>query len=411
MSKSETLAKDVTAKRLLSRLDDVRVPLAVTFIVYALFVVVKLSVHHFDPSYFVMTGLPACDPARTPPGLTVPSKDHGGYDGQFYYRLALDPFTSKGTEHGISFDLPSHRQQRLVYPFLAWALSLGHAERLPWILLAINFAGVVALGALAGRVARALGHHALVGLVVPFYAGYVFTLARDLTEIVAACFLVGTLLAARRGKVLAAAALATLAMLSRETTLVVSVALFSCALYALLRDRSRARVVAVVAYAVPIATYAAWQIVLRYNWGRLPSDANSMSLSPPFVGLARFFVDAFTHAYLLDLLHVALILAFGVVVLSRLRASGAPPHEKLAWFGYAVLLTLLRRESFWDDQCSYLRASAEYFVLGAFVLLSPLASAAPRPGTRGTLSIVFGLWIAVTAFHLFASSDVIANIY
>ena len=38
-----------------------------------------------------------------------------GYDGQFFYRLALRPWTQTRTEFGITFDEPAYRQQRLVY--------------------------------------------------------------------------------------------------------------------------------------------------------------------------------------------------------------------------------------------------------------------------------------------------------
>ena len=388
----------------LAKLDSPRATLAITFVVYALLVVVKLAVHHFDASYFVMAGLPACDPALTPPGLTCPTKDHGGYDGQFYYRLAVDPFTDKQFDHGVGFDMPAHRQQRIVYPLLAWSLTRGHVERLPWVMLAINFAGMMVLGWLAAKVARALGRHALVGLVVPLYPGYVFTLARDLSEILAGCFMIGALLAARRGARWAVAALATLAMLSRETTLVVPAAMFACAVWAMRAERTRARVADAIAYAVPLVAYAAWQWALARHWGIAPSQQNSKSLSAPFVGLARFAADAAAHVYVLDAIHVVLIVAFGVVVARRLRASAAMPHEKLAWIGYAILLTLLGREAFWDDMCHYMRALCEYFVLGAFVVF---ATRAPSRAER----LVLALWGVATAFHLFASSDVVANVY
>jgi hypothetical protein len=391
-----------------AKLDTPRATLAITFAVYALLVLVKLGVHHFDASYFVMAGIPACDPALTPPGLTCPTKDHGGYDGQFYYRLAVDPFTDKPFDHGIGFDMPAHRQQRIVYPLLAWSLTRGHVERLPWVLLAINFAGMMALGALAGHAARALGRHALLGLVVPLYPGYVFTLARDLSEILAGCFMIGALLAARRGARWAVALLATLAMLSRETTLVVPAAMLVCAVLALRHDRSRARVADAIAYAVPIVVYVAWQSVLARHWGISPSQQNSKSLSLPLVGLARFVADAALHLYVLDAIHVVLILAFGVLVARRLRGSTAMPHEKLAWVGYALLLTLLGREAFWDDMCHYTRALAEYFVLGAFVLFSARREGERAPRFEVPVLVVWGV---ATAFHLFASSDIVANVY
>jgi hypothetical protein len=396
---------------LAKRLDRWWAPFAITIALYAALAIAKLAVHHFDPSYFVMTGAPPCDPALTPPGLTVPTKDHNGYDGQFYYRLALDPFTREQAADGIWIDFPAHRQQRILYPLVAWTLSRGHPERLPWILFAINAVAIGALASLAGRVARALGRHALTGLFVTIFPGYVFAFARDLCEVIAGVFLVGTLLAARAGRRFTAACLATLAILSRETTIVVPAALFACAIFALRRERSRARVLDAAAHAAPLAIAVAWQLALRSHWGHFPSEETRGTLSPPLVGLARFFGDAIAHLYVLDMLQVALILAFGVAVAWSMKGSSARPHEKLAWVGYAVLLTLLRRESFWDDMCHYLRAVTEYFVLGSFVLLSPPRDGALSRSSSRTRAILFSLWAGFAAFHFFACSDIVPNMY
>jgi hypothetical protein len=43
-----------------------------------------------------------------------------GYDGQFFYRLALEPFSTAERVDGIAFDAPAYRQQRIGYPLLAF---------------------------------------------------------------------------------------------------------------------------------------------------------------------------------------------------------------------------------------------------------------------------------------------------
>jgi hypothetical protein len=89
----------------------------ITAIVYLAFIVVRLEMHNGDASVFVVAGDRFVDAGQTPPDLMVrPTSD--GYDGQFYYRLALDPFTKRVVDFGISLSNPVWRQQRIAYPLL-----------------------------------------------------------------------------------------------------------------------------------------------------------------------------------------------------------------------------------------------------------------------------------------------------
>src|SRR5437588_9577196 len=72
-----------------------------------------LAAHDWDVSGFVTAGTDVTDPARSPRGLHV---DPGpGYDGQYFYRLALDPLTDRRTDFGIILDDAAYRQQRILY--------------------------------------------------------------------------------------------------------------------------------------------------------------------------------------------------------------------------------------------------------------------------------------------------------
>src|SRR5215472_12480270 len=61
---------------------------------------------------FVRAELPFAHPARVPAGLYVFGSN--GYDGQFYYRLALDPANLHRTAFGITLDHP-YRLERIGY--------------------------------------------------------------------------------------------------------------------------------------------------------------------------------------------------------------------------------------------------------------------------------------------------------
>src|ERR1019366_1157154 len=134
-----------------------------------------------------------------PADLTV-IPNIGGYDGITFYRFALDPFTASRTEFGITLDTPPYRNQRIAYPFIVWLLSLGHARWVPALLVIVNIAAAAAMAAFGGAFARRLGYHALWGVIVPLYPGFLLTLSRDLAEIVASMFAMGAIwaISARR---------------------------------------------------------------------------------------------------------------------------------------------------------------------------------------------------------------------
>ncbi len=87
-----------------------RAAVATGFGAVAAFLTVRL-IQSDGPGGFVLAGSPEST-------TSAPSELHHygtGYDGQFVYRLALDPFTRAVTAHGMTLDLPAYRQQRIAH--------------------------------------------------------------------------------------------------------------------------------------------------------------------------------------------------------------------------------------------------------------------------------------------------------
>ncbi len=99
-----------------------------------------------DLSGFVRAAAPYAHAGLVPRGLRVFPGD--SYDGQFYYRLALDPADLRHTAYGITMDLP-FRVQRIGYPALARLLSAGRPAWVPVSLAAVNVLAADALGLVA----------------------------------------------------------------------------------------------------------------------------------------------------------------------------------------------------------------------------------------------------------------------
>src|SRR2546430_8010719 len=112
-------------------------PAIVIAICYITFFDLLLNARGGDVSLFVIAGGHNVNASKVPPGLTV-IPNVGGYDGIWFYRLAINPFTRAQAAHGIRIDNPPYRQQRVMYPLIVWLLSLGRVTWIPWLLVIVN---------------------------------------------------------------------------------------------------------------------------------------------------------------------------------------------------------------------------------------------------------------------------------
>ena len=112
---------------------------------------------HGHISRFILVGRHFATPSQLPHGMPV-AKTYG-YDGQFFYRLALNPLNFHHTAYGITMDRP-YRYMRIGYPALTWLISAGQHSLVPVMLVAINIAAIGALGYLGALFAAQGGRHA-----------------------------------------------------------------------------------------------------------------------------------------------------------------------------------------------------------------------------------------------------------
>ncbi len=360
-------------------------PAIIVAVCYTAFFIPLLETRHGDVSLFVIAGGPNADASKVPPGLTV-IPNIGGYDGMWFYRLALDPFTRVQAAHGIRLDNPAYRQQRIGYPMLVWMLSLGHAAWVPALLVAVNIAAASAMASFGGAFARRFGKHALWGLIVPLYPGFVLTFSRDLSEIVAASFAMGAIWAIASRRNITAALLLTGAVLTRETTLMLALAL--AAAWGIERLRRHERRIGAVTFVLPIAIYALWQVFLALQWGVTPLRAGAPGLSVPFVEYARFLATASMRRdhqerlYFLESLFLA-----GVVITIVLvwRRSKAAMEWRFAWLAYLALFSILPH-TIWLEDFGFLRIFSDLFLVSAALII-------PSPAPARWFTLVTSAWL------------------
>ena len=326
----------------------------------------------------------------------VPVTPGNGYDGQFYYRLALDPLDFSSVFHGMHMDSAA-RFERIAYPALAWAGAGGHLGLVPWSLIAVNVLCLGVVGWLGALLARDGGKAPVWGLLLPAYFGFVWSLSRDLTEIVETTFLIAALVALRRRRPAAAGVLLGAAVLSRETSLVAvgAVALVQVfGWWRFQRHRGERPALRPVTWMLPLLVFAGWQSFAGVELGHLPLLASGQhNLGVPFAGLARGFDHYGAHLPSKDsVLWFGELAVLCFVVASATRgvlSASVRLHERLAWAGYAMLSVCLS-SGIWLGDVGF-RSLDDLYALSAVVLLV-------SPRTTRWVAPCMGLaWVVVAA--------------
>ena len=273
---------------------------------YAAFTLTALALHEWNPLWFVWIGERYAygDP-----------NGHRGYDGQFIYYLARDGWAA--LPH---LDNPPYRLQRILYPALARMLSGANTTALPWVMVALNFAAILAITLLITRWLVTHGLSRWWGLTYPLFVGTLMSYARDLTEPISCALALGGVLAWFGERRLAAVLLLALAMLARETA-----ALFAVGVaIAELVGRRWAHAAALAAACIPMV---AWQLYVAAQLGTLPvTRAASLSIVP---GLTMFAALSTEPGRVSSLLFLGLpVLALTPVALVTVARA---PRDPIAW--------------------------------------------------------------------------------
>lgn len=373
------------------RFDTTTTVFGVAAVAALILTIAMLFAVRFDASVLVHAAPPWTDPALTRGSLTVLPADRG-YDGQFFYRLAIDPWSTAPTVAGVTLDVPGMRTGRIGYPLLAFALSVGLDAAVPWALLAANLIALVALAVVGAGLARRSGLHRLWGLAFLLWPGFAYTLTHDLSELTATTLVLGALLAARCERTAWAALLLAAAALTRETTLLVAAGLVAAGCWRWWRSGDRTGPVGsgLVAGAVAGAAFAVVQLI---GWARLGVLPITQTLRMNAGGSDTGVVQALTAAIpphsgsqLLTVAALALLATLLVVGALGLWRSVVPPGEKVAWLFAAVLLFTLNGNP-WAEPKSFLRATTELGVL-TLLLAFGLPDRSPRIIVAGGSGVV-----------------------
>jgi len=327
---------------------------------------------HGSIGRFILVGRHFSAAGQLPKG--IPVAPTYGYDGQFFYRLALNPLNFHHTAYGITVDRP-YRYMRIGYPALTWLFSLGQHAAVPVVLVAVNIAAIGAMGYLGAVFARDGGWHALAGLLLPGYFGVLTSLSRDTAEpLAAACLLAGFLAARARRPVLAAVLLAYGA-LTRETVMVAVAAIAIVRVIGVLRRTQRLGRDD-LAWVLPAVVFVAWQVVVKAATGSIPLLADGgRNAGAPFIAQLQALKNNLAHLnthqfdqYDVWLLELAILALFAIAALLSWRSTSAPVHERLALVLYLMEICIVT-PSTWNSLDADLRSFIEVYLLAVIILL------------------------------------------
>jgi hypothetical protein len=232
---------------------------------------VYLAPFHFDVSALVcLSERLKCDPHFAAIGVTFHSD---GYDGQYYYQIALGPFRRQVD----NIDLPCYRHARILYPVTAFSLSGGDPELLVWVMPLINLAAVMGTAWLGVLLASHYGRSVWWGLLLPIAVNSVTPSLRDMTDPLATLTTVGLLTAwILEWPIWALVSWGVAGVLSREQNITI-VLILSLQAVAFRRWRHFAGL------ALVVAIWTVWLTILHAVYGVWPSSP--ANIGKPFAGM------------------------------------------------------------------------------------------------------------------------------
>lgn len=228
---------------------------------------------------------------------------HSGYDGQFYYAIALSPLETVAktiknplklsklesqSHQGVRIDNPVLRAKRIGYPLTAWAISgLGKEGVLPFILVLLNILCIGLGTAACFLMAKSFNAPPVYCLGSLLFIGAWMCLYRDLADQMAMVLALFALFFLFREHLWSFSAFGIAAMLTKETVvflLLGGVVSYGWAFFRQYRYGKSAILLA------PFLVYFAWSFVL--SWNDHSTGTLLKHFDWPFFGMGKGFLQS-----------------------------------------------------------------------------------------------------------------------
>jgi len=322
-----------------------------------------------------------------PIAMAVP--ESGGYDGQFYAQIAIDPLL-RSPDLAEAIDIPAYRARRILLP--ATAALIGHGSPW-WTLQAYALLNVVCWIALAWLLRTWIGGTDWISFArwsgVMFSMGVLESVRQSLVDLPALLLLTLAIRAHTPAKANRSVIWLTLGNLTKETSLIGGLALNATDLF----HRGR-RLRTILTVALCVAPLGFWWLYVNH---RFPADQASGGLGNfawPFFGLfseAKICLEALSQGNFDGRFSFGLMAIIGLLAQSLalwLRRDSKSPWWRVG-AAYALLLPFLGLWV-WSGYWAACRALLPLTV--AFNLLLPANRAFWPLWIVGNLTLLHALW-------------------
>jgi len=292
-----------------------------TGLIYGAVVAITISHYSDNVSALIVAGEQFVERYPGSPGHHTVVYRHDSYDGLGYYYIAGNPFMRDPYIHDAL------RYQRIGYPFLVWAVSLGQRAWQPGAMIGVNIVAVMAVALLAGALIMwyAPGASVWWALACAVNPALIIGVRDDLIEPLLTALALAGLLLYLRGRVGWAALVFAAALLTRE----VGILFLAPLLVAELTARRWPRFVVLALSVVP---YLIWQQIVTRAIGYSSTDTVEHNFQPLLVGM-RLVVAGLPYVPAWERMYVPGIVAAMVIVVAALAVAAWQ-----AWRRYDVVL-------------------------------------------------------------------------
>jgi hypothetical protein len=290
---------------------------------------------------------------------TLIHKGSVGYDGQFYYYIAHDPFILGNSYNHIDF--PAYRYQRIIYPLTAWLLSFGQPKLIPCMMVAVNLLGILLGTYFIILILKHYGRSPWYSLIYASFWGFLLCLLRSLPEPLAITFVVMAVFFYLKGQTVRQVVVLSFAALTQETTLLVTMAF----LFYFLGRKDFRRSLSML---FPPLIYSGWQLYLHSRFQTFSFVGGTQNFGLPFWGIIQKFLSFGPGGSLYErsaeVLFLVLVLVLIITAVYEVFRYYSP--LTVAFLGYALLTSLLNH-LIWVEPWSYARATLGLLVFNLLV--------------------------------------------
>lgn len=298
-----------------------------------------------------------------------------GYDAQFFYFIAFDPFLlrfrNEPRKYNVLADDPRHRYQRIAFPLLTKALSLDRPEFYPQTMMALILLAHLLGAFFLIRIVQFFGQSPFWGLLYVLVPGYQLSLALALPESLVMALVMAGLYFYLKGRILAPGILFSISLLTRETAAFVVIPLI---LWEFFKKKNLRNALVLAAAFLP---WIGWKLYLTvrlfdvYGWTTLFVGHQNLGL--PFSGIIHLYREASVGSIKADLLPasvaypflLAFLFFFSLYLLWKRR-----DFLSLALILFSLVSVSLNFRYFWVHIDNSVRVTSEAFLFLIIVFAS-----------------------------------------